>query len=210
MRLRKVKGVEEKILELSDVIILNPYDYKGKWYTLFGNENPIYLEIGMGKGKFIRENAIKNPNINFIGCEVCTSVIYKAAKMSENIPNLLLINFDAYKLMACFEKGEIEKIFLNFSDPWPKSRHEKRRLTANAFLNVYKMILVDNGIVEFKTDNRKLFEFTLLKFIEFNYEFIDLSLDLHHSDYEDIITTEYEDKFIGLGQVIYYVKVRIK
>lgn len=210
MRLRKVKDVEEKILEFSNVIILEPTKYRGKWRELFGNDNPIYLEIGMGKGKFIRENALRNPNINYIGCEIAQSIIYKAAKETVNIPNLLLLNYDAFKLEECFSDGEIDKIYLTFSDPWPKSRHEKRRLTADAFLNVYKNILVKDGFIEFKTDNRKLFEFSVMKFNEMRYDILELSLDLHHSGYEEIITTEYEEKFIAKGQVIYFIKVRVK
>lgn len=211
MRLRRIKNIEEKILQYDNIIMLDPIQYKGKWNKLFKNNNPIYLEIGTGKGKFIMNNAIKNPNINYIGCEISDSVIYKAAKKinDQNINNLFLINIDAFKLGDVFEKNEIKQIFLNFSDPWPKSRHEKRRLTSEAFLNVYKEILVDDGFVEFKTDNRKLFEYSIMKFNELKYDILELSLDLH-SDYEDIITTEYEDKFTGLGQVIYFVKVRIK
>ena len=211
MRLRKVKNIEEKILQYSNIIILDLNSRKGKWHQLFGNNNPIYLEIGTGKGQFIMNNAIKYPNINFIGCEISDSVIYKAAKKisDKEIKNLFLINVDAFKLDEVFEKNEVEKIFLNFSDPWPKSRHEKRRLTSEPFLSVYKKILIDDGFVEFKTDNRKLFEYIITKFNELKYEIVELSLDLH-SDQEDIITTEYEDKFTSLGQVIYYTKVRLK
>ena len=210
MRLRKVKDVEEKILNYEGIIILNPTQYRGKWRELFKNNNPIYLEIGMGKGKFIRENALRNTSINYIGCEINQSIIYKAAKETVNIPNLLLLNYDAFKLEECFANGEIDKIFLTFSDPWPKSRHEKRRLTADAFLNVYKNILVKDGIIEFKTDNRNLFEFSVMKFNEMRYDILELSLDLHNSEYENIITTEYEEKFMAKGQVIYFIKVRIK
>ena len=210
MLLRKVKDVEEKILNYEGIIILNPTQYRGKWRELFKNNNPIYLEIGMGKGKFIRENALRNPSINYIGCEINQSIIYKAAKETVNIPNLLLLNYDAFKLEECFANGEIDKIFLTFSDPWPKSRHEKRRLTADAFLNVYKNILVKDGIIEFKTDNRNLFEFSVMKFNEMRYDILELSLDLHNSEYENIITTEYEEKFMAKGQVIYFIKVRIK
>lgn len=211
MRLRKVKNIEEKILQYSNIIMLDPSKHKGAWHKLFGNHNPIYLEIGTGKGQFIMNNAIKYPGINFIGCEISDSVIYKAAKKisDKEIKNLFLINVDALKLNEIFEKSEVEKIFLNFSDPWPKSRHEKRRLTSETFLNVYKQILIDNGFVEFKTDNRKLFEYSIMKFNELKHEILELSLDLH-SDNTDIITTEYEDKFTSLGQVIYYTKVRLK
>lgn len=215
MRLRKIKNIEEKIKNYSDIIVFDAVSKKGKWNSQFKNENPIYLEIGMGKGKFLLEHARLNPNINYIGCELSDSVIYKAAekaekaKQEENITNLLMINNDACMLNDIFSSGEVSKVYLNFSDPWPKSRHAKRRLTADTFLNVYKNLLGVDGIIEMKTDNRKLFEFSLTKFNEFGWIFEELSLDLH-SDKEDIITTEYEDRFVNLGQQIYYVKVRIK
>ncbi len=215
MRLRKIKNIEEKIKNYSDIIVFDAVSKKGKWNSQFKNENPIYLEIGMGKGKFLLEHARLNPNINYIGCELSDSVIYKAAekaekaKQEENITNLLMINNDACMLNDIFSSGEVSKVYLNFSDPWPKSRHAKRRLTADTFLNVYKNLLGVDGIIEMKTDNRKLFEFSLMKFNEFGWIFEELSLDLH-SDKEDIITTEYEDRFVNLGQQIYYVKVRIK
>lgn len=211
MRLRRIKNIEEKILQYNNIIMMNPSAYKGNWNKLFKNNNPIYLEIGTGKGQFIMNNAINNPDINYIGCEISDSVIYKAAKKinEKEISNLYLINVDAFKLEEVFEKDEISKIFLNFSDPWPKSRHEKRRLTSEAFLNVYNKFLNKDGVIEFKTDNRKLFEYSVLKFNELGYEMLELSLDLH-SDFENVITTEYEDKFMNLGQVIYYIKVRSK
>lgn len=212
MRVRHIKNINEKIKECSK-IILNPIDYKGKWDTLFKNNNPIYLEIGMGKGKFIIENALKYPDINFIGCELCSSIIYKASKVMNNIENIFLINYDAYKLNDCFEKKEIGKIYLNFSDPWPKTRHEKRRLTSPGFIKVYESILANDGVIEFKTDNRHLFEYSVMKFNELNYEIIDLNLDLHCVEdvkNEEVIKTEYEEKFTELGNKIYYIKVRLK
>lgn len=215
MRLRRIKNIEEKIKKYDDIIIFDAIDKKGNWSSLFKNDNPIYLEIGMGKGKFLLEHARRNPNINYIGCELSDSVIYKAAEKAdkarkeENINNILMINNDACKLNEIFDKNEINKVYLNFSDPWPKSRHAKRRLTSDIFLSVYKELLGLNGIIEMKTDNRKLFEYSLTKFNEFGWVFEELSLDLHQ-DKEDIITTEYEDRFLNLGQPIYYVKVRIK
>ena len=209
MRLRRIKNIEEKIKKYDGLIVFDCENNKGKWKKSFGNNNPIYLEIGMGKGKFILKHAMTNPDINYIGCEISDSVIYKAAEKAEGVSNLLMINKDASLLNDIFEEKEISKIFLNFSDPWPKSRHAKRRLTSESFLSIYKKLLGVDGIVEMKTDNRKLFEYSLTKFNEVGWVFEELSLDLHQ-DKEDIITTEYEDKFVGLGQVIYFVKVRIK
>ena len=209
MHLRKVKDVEEKIKEYSDIVIFEPEKMKGKWDELFGNDNPIYLEIGMGKGKFIRENALRNPNINYIGCELSTSMCYKCAKEVNDLDNLKIINYDAFKLEEVFDKGEISKIYLTFSDPWPKARHEKRRLTTDNVLNIYKNILITNGEIEFKTDNRLLFEYSVIQFTNNNFEILELSLDLHNSK-EDIITTEYEEKFMAKGQVIYFIRVKEK
>lgn len=209
MRLRRIKNIEEKIKKYEGLIVFDCENNKGMWKKSFGNDNPIYLEIGMGKGKFILEHAKRNPDINYIGCELSDSVIYKAAEKAVDVNNLLMINKDACLLSEIFEEKEISKIFLNFSDPWPKSRHAKRRLTSESFLKIYKDLLGVGGIIEMKTDNRKLFEYSLTKFNEVGWVFEEISLDLH-SDMEDIITTEYEDKFVGLGQVIYFVKVRIK
>ena len=207
MHLRKVKDVEEKIKEYDDVIVFNPENTKGKWNALFGNNNPIYLEIGMGKGKFIRENAVRNPNVNYIGCELSTSMCYKSAKAARGISNLRIVNYDAFKLEEVFNHGEIDKIYLTFSDPWPKARHEKRRLTTDNVLSIYKHILKLNGEIEFKTDNRVLFEYSIIQFTNNNFEILEISLDLHASC-EDVITTEYEEKFMAKGQVIYFIKVK--
>ena len=210
MRLRKVKNVEEKIKEFEGLIITEPENHKGKWNKLFGNDNPIHLEIGMGKGKFIIEKAKREPDVNFIGCELVQSIIYKAAKSVDNVPNLLMINYDALKLGEVFDKGEIAKIYLNFSDPWPKSRHEKRRLTSDSFLNVYREIKASDGVIEFKTDNRGLFEYSVMSLNNNGFEFLDISFDLHNDGRENIVTTEYEDKFSARGNVIYFIKVKEK
>ena len=184
-------------------------DYKGKWNTLFKNDNPIYLEIGMGKGKFLLEHAKNNPNINYIGLEKFDSVIVQAVEKIYpcNLNNILLLNVDAEELLDIFDENEISKIFLNFSDPWPKNRHEKRRLSHSNFLNRYQKIL--KGDIEMKTDNRELFEFSLISFNENKWKFEELSLDLHHrNEDEKIITTEYEDRFTSKGNVIYFVRIK--
>ena len=134
---------------------------------------------------------------------------YKSAKEVNNIDNLKILNYDAFKLEEVFDKGEISKIYLTFSDPWPKARHEKRRLTTDNVLIIYKNILITNGEIEFKTDNRLLFEYSVIQFTNNNFEILELSLDLHNSK-EDIITTEYEEKFMAKGQVIYFIRVKEK
>ena len=207
MRQRNVKNKKE-IINNSKFIILNPCDYKGKWQKLFNNNNPIYIEIGMGKGDFILENAIRYPNINFIGIEKYDSIIALAIKKIEEneLTNLKLIRMDALNILDVFDK-EIDKIYLNFSDPWPKERHAKRRLTSNVFLEKYDLIFRNNSVIEMKTDNRGLFEYSLISFNNSGYIIDEISLDLHHSDKENNIMTEYEKKFSQKNNCIYYVKV---
>lgn len=206
MRLRNIKNKKE-IIENSKYIILNPKKYKGKWNDLFGNNNPIYIEIGMGKGKFIIENAMKYKNINFIGIEKYDTVIAKALKKVENykIENLKLIRIDAKELNDVFNK-EIDLIYLNFSDPWPKNRHEDRRLTSKKFLERYDSIFKSKKHIIQKTDNRHLFEFSLQSFTNYNYKIKNISLDLH-KDEIDNVETEYEKRFVSLGYPIYMVEV---
>lgn len=207
MRQRNVKNKKEIIMN-SKYIILNPSDIKGNWKEIFNNEKPIYLEIGMGKGDFILENAKRYPNINFIGIEKFDSIIALAIKKieREEVNNLKLIRMDANNILDVFDK-EINKIYLNFSDPWPKPRHIKRRLTSSDFLNKYDKIFSGNPVIEMKTDNRSLFEFSLISFNESGYLISDISLDLHHSGCENNIMTEYENKFSANNNPIYYVKV---
>ncbi|NLD26520.1 MAG: tRNA (guanosine(46)-N7)-methyltransferase TrmB [Acholeplasmataceae bacterium] len=208
MRLRRIKDAKEKLEEFKDIVCLNPQDNKGKWQEFFPVSQPIYLEIGMGKGQFIIENAKRYPKINFIGCELSDSIVLKAARKIRNLDlkNLMLININANRLDDVFAPNEISHLFLNFSDPWPKTRHEKRRLTFDSYLEIYLRILKKPAVIEFKTDNRKLFEYSLMKFDEFQFKITELSLNLHE-DNDDVITTEYEDKFKSLGQTIYFVKV---
>ena len=206
MRQRNVKNKKD-IINNSKYIISNPKDYCEKWSELFNNSNPIYIEIGMGKGEFILNNALKYPNINFIGIEKFDSIMALAIKKIEEyeLNNLKLIRMDAMDISDVFHK-EIDKIYLNFSDPWPKKRHIKRRLTSDVFLNKYDEIFKDNKVIEMKTDNRNLFEYSLISFNENNYLIKEISLDLHHSNIEDNIMTEYERKFSSNNNTIYYVK----
>ena len=171
MRLKHVKGAHERI-EASSYIIHNPEIEKGNYQNLFANSNPIYVEIGTGKGTFIIENAKRNPNINFIGIEKFDSVMVKVVEKAEaeNLPNLLLIRMDATEIEKIFDH-EIDLIYLNFSDPWPKKRHAHRRLTSPIFLKRYQMIFKKNMNIEMKTDNRHLFEYSIMSFNEFGFKF---------------------------------------
>jgi len=206
VRLKNVKGAKE-IIESSPYIIKEPWKYKGKYDELFGNKNKICLEIGMGKGDFIINMALKNKDINYIGIEMFDSVIVRAVQKldSLDIPNLKLIRFDATDIEDIMEK-DIDTLYLNFSDPWPKNRNEKRRLTSERFLNRYdKIFKKDRHIIQ-KTDNRKLFEFSLMSYVNHGYIIKDISLDLHSDDYDNVMT-EYEKRFVERGLKIYMVEV---
>ena len=208
MRLRNVKGAAATI-ESSDYIILNPKDNKGSFNRLFNNDNPIYIEIGMGKGNFIIENAIKNPNINFIGIEKFDSVMVRAIEKlnGKYIPNLKFIKMDATEIDEVFEK-EIDRIYLNFSDPWPKKRHAKRRLTHTEFLRKYDRIFKSTREIVLKTDNRKLFEFSIIELTNYGYKIQEISLDLYKDDIIDNIQTEYEKRFNEKGFPIYMISLK--
>lgn len=203
MRLRNIKGSKEKV-ENSKYIINNYKDYKGKYNKLFGNDNEIHIEIGMGKGKFLLESALNNPNINYIGIEKYDSVLYKAIKKIDeyDLINLRLIKCDAKEIDEIFYK-EISTIYLNFSDPWHKDRHHKRRLTSLDFLNLYNNIFKNVSKIIMKTDNRKLFEYSIVTLSNYGYIFDMISLDLHNSNIKNIVTTEYEDKFKKEQKKIY-------
>ena len=207
MRLRNVKGAAD-LIDKCPYIIKNYKEYKGKYQTIFNNSNPIHIEIGMGKGDFIIGMAKKYPNINFIGIEKFDSVIVRAIeKIEEDIPNLKLIRMDATEIEEVFDK-EVDTLYLNFSDPWPKKRHSDRRLTSTKFLKRYDNIFKEEKIVIMKTDNRKLFEFSLIEFNNYNYKFEEISLDLYNDDTKDNVQTEYERKFHELGFPIYKVIVK--
>lgn len=202
MRLKHIKGSEE-IVKKSEYVINNPFNYKGNWNSVFKNKNKIYLEIGMGKGSFLIEHAKKNPNINYIGIEKYPSVLLGALKEIEmsGIQNLKIICVDATNINEIFYK-EISKLYLNFSDPWPKKRHEKRRLTSDLFLQKYNKIFKTFKIIEQKTDNDDLFKYSLESFKRNKYIIIK-----KNTNYFDNIKTEYENKFIAKGKNINYVKV---
>ena len=208
MRIRK-KSWEENVLTTNEHLVHNPEDYKGKWNEYFGNNNPIYVEIGCGKGKFIVQNASENPDINFIGIERQTTIMAIAArKTSSEMKNIALIRGDAETREDLFSPEELSRIYLNFSDPWPKKRWAKRRLTHRHFLEIYKSLLKKDKEIFLKTDNTVFFESSLNEFCETGWRLSNISLDLHNSGYEGNIMTEYEERFSGLGQPIYRLEAR--
>ena len=206
MRLRNIKGSKE-FIEQSPFVVHHPEDYKGCWHNLFHNNNPVHLEIGMGKGQFIHTLAEQNPKINYIGIEMYSSVLYRALerRAETELDNLFFIRFDAKNLTDLFDISEVEQIYLNFSDPWPKDRHAKRRLPSREFLARYRQILAEGGRVEFKTDNRGLFEFALEEAKESGWPLAECTFDLHHDEklMQGNVMTEYEEKFSGLGNPIH-------
>jgi tRNA (guanine-N7-)-methyltransferase len=212
MRLRNKPWASEKLNEYPQYVIAQPEECKGKWHEVFGNDNPLHIEVGTGKGQFVTEMAKANPDVNYIGIELYESVIVSALDriIEAEIPNVKLMNVDAKNLKEYFEKNDVDRVYLNFSDPWPKSRHEKRRLTFKSFLKLYEDILVDEGEIHFKTDNQGLFEYSLMSFSHYGLLLNYLSLDLHKSDFEGNIMTEYEEKFSAKGQRIYRCEVKYK
>ena len=207
MRLRNIRGAAEAIAS-SEVVEQEPKELRGKWHERFENENPIHIEVGMGKGQFIMGMARQNPQINYVGIEMYQSVLLRALQRldkGEDLPNLLFICMDARELPEVFDEGEIERIYLNFSDPWPKDRHAKRRLTAHEFLERYDKILDKYGRIEFKTDNQKLFEFSLEEASNLPWHVKEHTFDLHHEKQmnKGNIMTEYEEKFSALGNPIH-------
>lgn len=203
MRLRKVKNALEKLRQNKTYFIDNPQEHIKEWEKVFGNSCPIHMEIGCGKGKFIYEMAKNNPNINYIAIEKYDSVLLRVLEKIENetIPNLKLVVLDASNLKNYFSSAEISRIYINFSDPWPKSAHQKRRLTYKSFLENYAYILKSEGEIFQKTDNRKLFEFSLQSFSEQGWILSNISLDLHKDALEDNIMTEFEEKWSKLGPI---------
>ena len=205
MRLRNIKGSKEAIAA-SPYVVQNPEDYKGKWSELFHNNHPLHIEIGMGKGQFIHTLASENPDINYIGIEMYSSVLYRALEKqtADEKTNLYFLRFDAKYLADIFAEHEVDRIYLNFSDPWPKDRHAKRRLTSEGFLNLYHTILNPDGYIQFKTDNRDLFDFSV-ETTENSpiWNIKELTYDLHDSEFlEGNIMTEYESKFVAEGKPI--------
>lgn len=205
MRMRKKKNLLPRMEKCSAMIVPNPGDYRGHWHEYFELDYPISIEVGCGKGRFIIENALAHPDTLFIGIERENSALITALENSValSLPNLMFLSCDGERLCDIFADGEVNRVFLNFSDPWPPKKHAKRRLTHSNFLNLYRTILEKDGTVEFKTDNQKLFEFSLNEMSSFPMTLHNISLDLHSSGIEGNIMTEYEEKFSSQGMPIY-------
>lgn len=212
MRLRNITGCREMIAA-SDYVIHEPQNYKGKWNEIFGNDHPIYIEIGMGKGRFIMDLARMNPHINYVGIEKYSSVLLRGVQKMESdpLPNICFIRMDAEEITNIFGREEVGRIYLNFSDPWPKDRHAKRRLPSREFLSRYDQILVRDGVIEFKTDNHDLFQFALEELEPAGWQLKQMTEDLHHNEemMQGNVMTEYEERFSSMGNPIYkYVIAR--
>lgn len=205
MRVRKKKNCAIRMEACGEVWIRKAEEQKGKWSSVFGNNNPIHLEIGCGKGKFISEMAQRNPNVNYIAMDLFEDVLVLAMErvVACGVDNVKLFVGNAAMLEEYFKTGEIERIYLNFSDPWKKKKQAKRRLTHKNFLNIYKKIIKNGNKICFKTDNKDLFEFSLNSFAEENYKLSNITFDLHNSGFDDNVMTEYETKFSEIGMPIY-------
>ena len=209
MRLRNIPGADD-VIKRHPIAVKESKEYRGKWNTLFENNNPIHIEIGMGKGQFILTLAKQNPQINYIGIERYSSVLLRALEKFDTeefceLTNVRFICMDAMELPDVFEAEEVEKIYLNFSDPWPKKRHARRRLTSTVFFAQYDKVLAKDGVVEFKTDNRPLFEFSLEQVEEAGWKLLGSTFDLHHDAAmnQGNVMTEYEEKFSAQGNPIH-------
>ena len=206
MRLRNITGADVYI-EQSEFVVQDFKEQKGKWKNIFSNENPLYIEVGMGKGRFLMDLAALNPDINYVGIEMYSSVLLRAVqKMEENpLKNLRFIRMDAREIEEVFDKEEVDKIYLNFSDPWPKDRHAKRRLPSRQFLARFNNILKKDGNLEFKTDNRDLFDFAVEEVEPAGWKIDAITYDLHNDEKmnQGNVMTEYEEKFSSKGNPIY-------
>jgi len=210
MRLRNVKGSRERIAA-DRFVVQHPEEYRGVWHTLFEKKCPLYLEIGTGKGRFITEMALKNPQNHYLGIEKFSSVLVRALDKRQELEmdNLYFLRMDAEDIVSIFAQGEVDGIYLNFSDPWPKDRHAKRRLTSSRFLERYYYILKPEGTVIFKTDNQELFDFSLEQARQAGWVILSSTRDLHHSPYvQENIMTEYEERFSAMGHPICRMEIQ--
>lgn len=203
MRLRKKPHTLEKLESFSEFVTTEKIDSSraGQWRKLFDNENPLHVELGTGKGDFITQMAEQNPQINFVGLEMEAEVVLKAARKidEKNLPNVKIIVFNVNNVAEIFAENEIDRLYINFCDPWPKKKHAKRRLTYITFLQMYKKILKPSGEIHFKTDNRALFDFSLEQFELANFKIRDVSYDLHANEPPENVRTEYENRFSAAG-----------
>ncbi|TWI56919.1 tRNA (guanosine(46)-N7)-methyltransferase TrmB [Halalkalibacter nanhaiisediminis] len=212
MRLRHKPWATEELERHPHIVIQNPSQHKGKWKELFGNDHPIHVEVGTGKGQFLVGMGVLHPDINYIGIEKYDSVLLTAmerVKESEQ-PNVKFLNEDVGELLDFFSDEEIDRVYINFTDPWPKNRHEKRRLTYKGYLRLYEQLLKRNGEVHFKTDNQGLFEYSLESFANYGMTLHQVSLDLHRSNYKGNVMTEYEEKFSKKGMRIYRCEAQFR
>ncbi|MGZ9583495.1 tRNA (guanosine(46)-N7)-methyltransferase TrmB [Paenibacillus marinisediminis] len=219
MRLRGKKGAREQLEQLSTLVVLEPEAHKGQWKQLFGNDRPIYVEFGMGKGQFISEMSLKYPNVNFIGIDMYDELIARAAEKAlqlgdpsgsglQHPANLRLVRANIEFIESIFAAGELDRIYLNFSDPWPKKKHARRRLTHPRFVEKYGRIMNEQGEIHLKTDSETLFEFSLNSFAELGLQMRNISLNLHRDEInQEHVMTEYEQKFVGRGMNIHRVEV---
>lgn len=205
MRRRKKPGSKEKLLSHQLYLCEEPEKYKGHWNNCFDEKEPIHVELGVGRGQFITTLAEINPDIHYIGIEIKEEILLKAVEKAETkkLKNIKFLWYDVNKINDIFNQGELSRIYINFCDPWPKKRWEKRRLTHRSFLEKYKYILTKHGEIHFRTDNEKLFEFSLNEFSHAGLRLNNITFDLHHSETKDPVTTEYEDKFSAMGMKIY-------
>ena len=218
MRLRNIRGAKE-VIRTSEYVVQNPEARKGLWAAVFPKRQPLHIEVGMGKGRFLMDMAALHPDRNYVGIEMYDSVLLRAIQKRESreeekerLSNLLFLCVDARNLPEIFDRGEVDRVYLNFSDPWPKARHAKRRLTSCEFLKRYEKILSPGGCVEFKTDNRQLFEFSLEEIERAGWELLEKTYDLHREEsmMAGNVMTEYEEKFSQMGNPIYKLTARKK
>lgn len=207
MRIRNNPRALDAIKQYQEIVIFHPSDHRGNWNEYFAKHNgsrpeaPLHVELGMGRGRFISTQGLRHKDINFIGIDIRHEIVLSALEkvLDNELGNVVLLPYNILNLEDAFEKGEVDTFYLNFSDPWPKVRHAKRRLTHRLFLVKYKHFLKDRGRIEFKTDNRELFDFSVNEFMESGFEIVELTHDLHNEDHPDNIMTEYEEKFSKKG-----------
>ncbi len=209
MRMRRKRNLDARIEKCGELLVHDPAQYKGRWRELFGMAGELHLEIGCGKGDFVLESARRYPDVMFVAVERYRNVLLLAMEkvQAAGVNNVLFLDVDAATLGDVFGADEVDRIYLNFSDPWPPKKRHKRRLTHENFLRVYDDFLKPGGEVWQKTDNQGLFEFSLVSFSRFGYTFREVSLDLHATDFDNIMT-EYERGFVEQGLKIYRLVAR--